>query len=92
MAEHPPGPPSPPKCKGCGRQWADIAMRGHILGCEVGRENDAHTAVVTEVENRLREAIAARRQDRPFMERLAARLRQDANILDALASDDPGTP
>lgn len=50
-------PTSPPKCLGCGRQWAAIATSGHVAGCEVGAAKEAEAAVIREVRAGLQRAV-----------------------------------
>lgn len=90
MAER---PPAPPRCKECGGPHGSKAwMSRHLSDCTIGQANDAHWANVQAVEKALAAAVAERRQDRPFMERLARRLEQDEAILDRLAGPQKRPP
>lgn len=82
MAEHPPGPPSIPRCRECRRI---VGYQGHAPDCSIGQEQKVHFGNVTAVEVALKDAIARRRNDREFMARLRTRLEADSAILDALA-------
>lgn len=85
-AQNPPGPTPIPKCVGCGRRWDVIAMKeGHAPGCEIDAENKRNVAASDRVMAALSAAVAERRQDTEFMERLAGRLEGDKHILDHLA-------
>lgn len=86
----PPGPAPLPRCEECNATPSITKGRFHEDWCPKGQEQQAHAVNVRAVEAGLKEALDRRRQDRAFMERLAARIRSDANILDALASDEPG--
>lgn len=83
-----PRPPAPPRCVECG---TIAGYRPHALDCSIGQANAAHWLNVRTVEKALADAIAERRQDRPFMERLRHRLEHDNAILDRLAGAEPMT-
>lgn len=83
--ENVPGPPAPPRCRECGRL---VSHQGHAIDCERGKDQHRHVANVQAVRVALEKAINARRQDRPFMERLAARLAADERVLERLAEED----
>lgn len=67
-------------------------MPRHLPDCSIAAANDAHWTNIRAVEKALAEAIAERRQDRPFMERLARRLEEDDRILDRLAGPQKRPP
>ena len=78
---NPPGPPPVPRCSECGTH----PTRPHLAECGIGAANARHWSNVHVVEQMLAEAVAAKRQDRAFMERLRANITKHADLLERLA-------
>ena len=82
----PPGPSAPPRCSECGGpRSVGGAIRHHEWNCSVGSDGDRKRERRRLIDEGLRAALDAKRNDEAFMERLLARLAGDANILDRLA-------
>jgi hypothetical protein len=86
-------PPAPPRCPECGGPHGSKSWQPrHLPDCSIHLAAQAHRSNIEAVEKALAEAVAERRQDRPFMERLARRLQEDDAILDRLAGDPSKRP
>lgn len=78
---YPPGPPPVPRCSECNAH----PMSHHLAECSIGAANARHWSNVHVVEQVWAEAIAAKRQDREFMERLRNNITKHADLLERLA-------
>jgi hypothetical protein len=82
----PPGPPAPPRCPECrGPFSVGGAIRHHEPDCSIGREGQRRAQVERDITAAFSKALAAKRGDVAFMDRLHARITADAAILDRLA-------
>ena len=81
---HPPGPPPIPRCPECERI---VSHHGHAPDCARGQASRVHWSNVRVVEDALRKAVEAKRQDREFMARLARNIEKHADLLDRLAAE-----
>lgn len=85
MSDRPPGLPPTPRCQECGGPWGGKSwMPRHLAECSIGQEQQRRGRVHQDVRSAIEKALAERRMDTKFMDRLHARIQADGVLLERL--------